>query len=548
MIYRKRGFKIIDMKKFFPFIICLLSLNLIKAAEPIEIPVWDKGNKPPTSNGISSKKEDTSGGDWVTSVAKPTLKVFPADNPNGTALLMCPGGAYYGLSMKHEGYDLAKELNSLGITLAVLKYRMPNGHHEVPTDDARQALRILRKNSDKWGIDPNRIGIGGASAGGHLASTVATHKLDDESAVNFQVLFYPVISMKDDITHKGSRENLLGKTPSEDLINYYSNELQVKSDTPRAFICATVDDSSVPVKNTFDYYDALISNGIEVDLKIYPKGGHGWMYLPEKMPYQDQWIKDLGIWLTGLYETPASDSWKGKKVAILGDSMSDPRLERVSKKRFYNYLADSMGIEPIPYAVSGYTMFDLQGMAKSLVKDHPEDIDAIIIWAGTNDYNSSVPLGTFFREDNQKTSVNGKEVWRKHKTLERTNTTFCGRINELLGYLKIFYPEKPIILLTPIHRGYAKFSTTNEQPTEEFSNQEGLFIEDYVAAIKEAGEIWSVPVIDLFGESGILPPLSSNSIFIANPDTDRLHPNDKGHKRIAKVVEKNLNRIPAIYE
>lgn len=267
---------------------------------PIEIKLWENGSAP-TSNEINPEAENMSNMDWVTYVSEPTMTVFPAEKPNGMALLMCPGGAYYGLAMLHEGADMAKDLNSLGITLAVLKYRTPNGHHEVPADDARQALRILRRSADKWGINPDRIGIGGASAGGHLASTVATHPMDEESKVNFQVLIYPVISMQEALTHQGSRENLLGKNPSKELIEFYSNELHVTSNTPKAFICATVDDNIVPVKNTYEYYDALTSKDVEAEMRIYPKGGHGWAYRPAQMPYHTQWLNDLKAWLSSLY-------------------------------------------------------------------------------------------------------------------------------------------------------------------------------------------------------------------------------------------------------
>lgn len=527
--------------------IAILSLFVsctLWGAAPIELKIWE-GTGAPTSNGIPADAEQIPRHDWVTGVSEPTMTVFPADNPNGTALLMCPGGGYAGLAYLHEGSDFAEDLNSRGITLAVLKYRMPNGHHEVPADDARQALRLLRRNASQWGINPDRIGIGGASAGGHLASTVATHPLDNESRVNFQVLLYPVISMSDEITHHGSKKNLLGGSPAPALVDYYSNEKHVTAATPRTFIATSADDGTVPVQNSYDYFDALTSHGVKVDMRIYPKGGHGWAYHPQKMPYHEQWLADFTDWLSNLYadSTPGDQMWSGKKVAILGDSMSDPR-NAATKKRFYDYLAESIGIEPIPYAVSGYKWKDLVNKAQQMKQEHPDDIDAIFIWAGTNDFNGSIPMGKFYDETSGKVSVNGSQTTRRLRTKSTDPSTFCGNVNRLLGFLKENYPEKQIVILTPIHRGYAKFSDKNEQPSEEFANGQKLYIDDYVEVLRKAGSVWSVPVIDLFSESGLYPAIDSNSIYVANSATDRLHPNDLGHQRIAATVARHLSGIP----
>ena len=245
-----------------------------KVASPEIMALWDndayKGK-----NGLTPDDEKEENPDWITKVATPQLYIYPAPNPNGIALVMCPGGGYYGLAMEHEGKRLAGILNDYGITLAVLKYRMPNSHHEIPAEDARRAIRILRDNSQKWGIDKSKVGIGGASAGGHLASTVATHFTDSLSHPDFQVLLYPVISMKDGITHEGSKQLLLGETPSQQLVELYSNETQVTPQTPPAFIVLSGDDTLVPIENSLLYYKALNDNGIPSSLHIYPKGGHG---------------------------------------------------------------------------------------------------------------------------------------------------------------------------------------------------------------------------------------------------------------------------------
>lgn len=270
-------------------------LSVSHAVNPITIPLWPDGA--PTSNGISPDSEDSANPDWISNVSTPTLTIYPAENPNGTALVMCPGGAYAGLAAKHEGSDLAKDLNPAGITLAVLKYRMPNGHNEVPLDDARQALRLIRSRAAEFGINPAHVGIGGASAGGHLASTLATHAADSASIPNFQVLLYPVITMREGVTHQGSRENLLGQAPSEQMVKHFSNERQVTGSTPPAFIVVSTDDEVVPMQNSLDYFDALVKAGVPVSMHVYPVGNHGWAYRPE-FPYQDQWVEELLRWMS----------------------------------------------------------------------------------------------------------------------------------------------------------------------------------------------------------------------------------------------------------
>lgn len=254
-----------------------------KNENPIVIPLWED-MAPTFSNGEG---------------ADAALYVFPASEPNGMALLMCPGGAYSHLAFSHEGTDLAPFLNHAGITLAVLKYRMPNGNFNVPAEDARRALQILDSRADEWKIDRNKIGIGGASAGGHLASTVATHKLDDMPPLKFQVLFYPVISMKDGITHEGSKRSLLGENPSEELQTLYSNELQVTSDTPPAFIMVSADDDIVPVENSLLYFQNLNDKTGGSSLHIYPTGGHGWG-AGQNFPYAALWREELLAWLKTL--------------------------------------------------------------------------------------------------------------------------------------------------------------------------------------------------------------------------------------------------------
>ena len=271
----------------------LCATSSMMAQRKVEFNVWPDGA--PNTNGLEAN-EDEKKKDFPSKIVTPTLTVHVANKPNGKAILCCPGGGYSIVAMNHEGNDMAAWFNAQGITLAVLKYRMPNGHDDVPLSDALQAMRIMRQHSEEWKID--KIGIMGASAGGHLASTAATHYTED-SRPDFQVLFYPVISMQSDITHRGSRENLIGKNPSEELVNLYSNELQVNAQTPPAFILHSSDDGGVSVENSIRYYQALVKNRVPVSLHCYPVGGHGWGYR-DSFPYKHEWKGELEKWLREL--------------------------------------------------------------------------------------------------------------------------------------------------------------------------------------------------------------------------------------------------------
>lgn len=265
----------------------VLSQTWLHAQQPLELKLWPEGM--PNDNGMTCQEEN-----GVLYVAEPTLTVYPATEGNGMAIVACPGGGYGKLAMDHEGKDMAAWFNNQGITYAVLKYRMPNGHKEVPLSDARQAMRILRHRAGEWQL--KRIGIMGFSAGGHLASTVATHFEDEESHPDFQILFYPVISMDPEYTHRGTHDNLLGKQPAKEEEDDFSNELHVDGNTPPAFILHSSDDRSVPVAHSLNYYMALLRHQIPATLHIYPIGGHGWGYR-DSFTYKREWTGELEKWL-----------------------------------------------------------------------------------------------------------------------------------------------------------------------------------------------------------------------------------------------------------
>ena len=273
----------------------LFATTMLSAQKPVELPLWPNGA--PNNNELTGTEQGRNNG-GVSNVTEPTLTVYPAPHPNGMAIIMCPGGGYSGLAMHHEGHDMASWFNTQGITYAVLKYRMPNGHHEVPLSDAEQAIRMVRKHAAEWGVNPQRVGIMGASAGGHLAASLATLYSSDKTRPDFQILFYPVISMQKGVTHGGSRKNLIGENPSQELEQKYSLERQVSPRTPQAFIMLSSDDDAVPPINGIGYFLALRDHKVPASLHAYPTGGHGWGFR-DNFTYKRQWTGDLVRWLGG---------------------------------------------------------------------------------------------------------------------------------------------------------------------------------------------------------------------------------------------------------
>lgn len=280
------------MKTIF-FSILLSVATMLSAQNTFELPLWPAGA--PNSNGLTGTEEDLEGG-RVANVITPSITVYKADKPNGVAIIMCPGGGYARLAMNHEGHDMAPWLNAQGITYIVLKYRMPNGHYEVPLSDAEQAIRLVRQHAKEWNIRPDRIGIMGASAGGHLAASLATLYSSNETRPDFQILFYPVISMVPGVTHGGSRQNLLSNNPSQELEDKYTLEKQVNAHTPQAFIMLSADDGAVPPANGIHYFEALLQHQVPATLHVYPTGGHGWGFR-DAFTYKRQWTGELEKWL-----------------------------------------------------------------------------------------------------------------------------------------------------------------------------------------------------------------------------------------------------------
>ena len=283
------------MKRFL-FISILLITCMLHGFSQEEIKLYPNG---PTESNELLTDEKWRDRDFLLDISEPRMYAYPASKENncGTAVLICPGGGYSGVSAVKEGAEIAKWFNELGVSAFVLYYRMPNGHYEIPLKDAQTALSIIHKRSREWKINKKKIGIMGFSAGGHLASTVGTHFKTKAERPAFMLLAYPVVTMNKDLTHKGSRDNLLGKNPSDELVKLYSNELQVNKQTPPTFIIHARDDGAVPIANSENLLEALQKNKVPAKLVTYDEGGHGFGMRKKGIPVEN-WPQKMKSWLT----------------------------------------------------------------------------------------------------------------------------------------------------------------------------------------------------------------------------------------------------------
>ncbi|MDP4151410.1 MAG: alpha/beta hydrolase [Bacteroidota bacterium] len=246
----------------------------------------------------------------ISKISRPTLTLFlpPKDRATGTAVVICPGGGYWVEAAGHEGADVARKFNEWGVAAILLKYRIPNEQTMIDRSigalqDAQQAIKVTREHAAEWNINPSRVGIMGFSAGGHLASTAGTHfnhaYISNSSQTSlrpdFMLLIYPVISFQDSIGHIGSRDQLIGKRPMQEQKDLYSNELQVTDQTPPSFLVHASDDDVVNVKNSINFYLALLRHNIPAELHLYEHGGHGFgMHLPKS---KEEWMDRCRNWM-----------------------------------------------------------------------------------------------------------------------------------------------------------------------------------------------------------------------------------------------------------
>ncbi len=289
--------------------ICFVLLFAVSlTAKAQEIINLYPGTIPNSKKSDVKETESVSPPGMFLGVTKPTLEIYLPEKAKstGAAVIICPGGAYKVIVYQVEGVRSAKEFARNGVAAFVLKYRLPNDSTMIdkkigPLQDAQQAIKVVRENAAKWGIDPNKVGIMGFSAGGHLASTEATHYekavIENKDGTNlrpdFQILVYAVISMQDSLTHLDSRTNLLEKNPSKEIIDEFSNELHVDENTPPAYITQAGDDKTVDVDNSIVYNEKLRHHNVAAELHLYPHGGHGFVLLEKT----EDWMAPIFKWM-----------------------------------------------------------------------------------------------------------------------------------------------------------------------------------------------------------------------------------------------------------
>lgn len=304
------------MKKLFLISVTLFFMQETFAQQTI--PLYNG----PVPNGKAYTTEEwwepqDDGDTIVHYISQPTLTIFLPDKSraNGTAVIICPGGGYWINSIVKEGFAVARKFNEWGVAAFVLKYRIPNDSSMMdksigPLQDAQRAIQLVRMHAGEWKVDPDKIGIMGFSAGGHLASTAATHfnhnYISNEKNINlrpdFAILIYPVISFQNDIAHTGSRDQLIGKDASKEMTDSFSNELQVNDRTPPSFLVQATDDDVVPVMNSIVFYEALIKYKIPAEMHLYKSGGHGFgMNNPTT---NDQWMERCRNWMKSMKLLP----------------------------------------------------------------------------------------------------------------------------------------------------------------------------------------------------------------------------------------------------
>ena len=289
-----------------PFLISIVGYSMAQNTIPLykEVP-----NSKPDKD--YKEKADTMkyGVILISNVSVPAITIFKPEHPdkNKPAVVICPGGGYAVLAYNLEGTEVAKIMNTWGVTAVVLKYRLPSDSIMKdksigPLQDAQRALQYVRENAKELDVNPQMIGIMGFSAGGHLASTASTHfdkayisnPLNTSLRPDFSILGYPVISFTDSLTHMGSRDNLVGKNPTQEMIENFSNELQVTEKTPPTFLVLASDDKTVNPKNSINYYEALLRNKVPVEMHIFQNGGHGF---GTHLLAKNNWMENLKHWM-----------------------------------------------------------------------------------------------------------------------------------------------------------------------------------------------------------------------------------------------------------
>ena len=498
---------------------------------PADTKIWPEGKIPMKAGDAPIKNcEDEL---WqrnlvVTDVNDPYFRFFPAPGDGAKpVVVILPGGGYVRLGLNKEGSEIAEWLNSLGFSAAVLLYRAPN-QRDAALCDVQRTIGLLRRDAAKYSIDPGRVGVIGFSAGANLTVRAATNwrkrlyaRVDDADDFSCRPDFQMPIYPWDLRTRKDSSTPWKGCRTME-----IRPEYPVDSETPPAFLAQSIDDFC-DVNTTVAYDWRLRQAGVDSTVKIYPNGGHGYG-LRRLGNSVDTWSSEAAEWL-GRFVRPQ------KSVLFLGDSITDAH-HIGCKKNYWGFLADRYGFKPLVYGISGHQWCDIAGQAKRYKSEHQECPDVIFIFAGTNDFNSDTPLGEWYSVADAKVNKNGREVVLKKREFSFDRGTLRGRINSAMSYVKDEFPTARVVLLTPIHRGYATFGASNVQPNEFYANALGLFIDDYVAVVKEAGNVWAAKVVDINADSGLYPVSRAHDAYFSNAERDRLHPSSAGHERIAEAI------------
>lgn len=393
------------------------------------------------------------------------------------------------MATSHEGYDWAPFFNNKGIAVIVLRYRMPDGDPSIPVADAEAALKTVRDSADAWRLNPNDIGIMGFSAGGHLASYIATNA-ETSIRPSFQILFYPVITMDKAYTHMGSHDNLLGEDANAELEYLYSSEKLVTDETPRAFIVHCNDDNLVSPVNSINYYAALHRRHVPASLHIYPTGGHGWG-IRESFPHKEEMMHELSTWL-GSFSAPAKDAIR---VACIGNSITYG--DRIDNRRHDSYpavLGRRLG--------TGYNVknFGICGCTLMNKGDHP--YMETWAWKAALTFNPDIviiKLGT-----NDSKSFN----WQ-HKA------DFKKDLQAMLDTLEAL-PSHPQIYLCYPSKAYLTGSRINDS----------IIADGIIPLIRQVARKNNLPVIDIYSAMDGKPKLFP----------DNVHPNEKGAAIIARTI------------